>query len=1234
MKKMILLTLLLTLTLVAFAAQYTVNGNQNEVKVISTGAQSSVLEMTLGHFDREQIRINGEVYWTLSLKKEGVTQELGLPQLPYISRSLAIPGTAKMQVQVLGSDYTDISMPVAPSKGILTRDIDPETVPWTFGSFYQGEGSYPAELSRLSEPFIIRDYRGITVYFQPFVYYPATRTLRVYTKLALSVNNVGTDDINIMPAGKSSASAWFEGIYKSMFINYNQAKYPVLDEQGRMLIITNSMFNATLQPYIDWKRQKGFTVDVVDITVAGPTATQLKTYIQTQYDQGNDLAFVQIIGDAAQVPTLTASGGGSDPSFALTVGTDSYPDLFVGRFSAQTTTDLETQVTRTIYYERDMQANNAWLATGTGIASAQGGGSQGDLGESDAVHMNNIRTDLLNYGYTVVDQIYDTNGGTAAMISTAVNAGRGFMNYCGHGADTYWVTTGFSNTHVNQLTNNNKLPFIASVACVNGNFPNQTCFAEAWLRARDSVTGSPRGAMAFYGSTINQSWNSPMRGQDEITDLLTTNQKNTIGGLFFNGSSKMIEVYSTDGINMFKTWHIFGDASLQVRTIDPQPLTATFNPILNIGSTSFTVQTSPGAWVTLYANSMVYGTGYADASGNAVINITAALTEPIDLTLTITGFNKITYLGTVQVQNATGPYLQVDSQIVTDGDNNIAEYGETIGFNLSLANVGVAEASIIAATISSADSYITITDNHAVYDNIAAGQTLASTDGFAIQIATNVPDQHVAVLHVVITQNGVTSWVYDINFVMNAPAFMAGGLVIDDSEGNNNGRLDTGEIDLITFPVTNNGHAAAENLLFSLLVNNQVNYLLTPIQANFPLLAAGATAQVLFEVTFSSQVPVGTLAQFTLMGFAGDYSVLQNFSSYIGLNIESFDGGTFTSYPWAFTGANWTLDSTVYHSGTSSAKSGLIVDSGSTTMTVAMTVQTAGTISFWKNVSSEQSYDYLKFYINDVLQNQWSGELAWSQETFNVNPGAITFKWEYMKDYMVSSGSDCAWIDDILFPSAGGTTGTPAISLSVTAMDFGSHLAADFTALPLSVTNSGDATMIGTITGNSLFRIKPQQDETYTESVNYVIPAGLTLNFDVMVFPQAEGTLSGNLTITSDDPLHTASFLPVSAVVLPTGNGDNQTVAVTALKGIYPNPFNPATTVSFSLKQGGRVTVEIYNLLGQRVKTLVNTGLKSGNYSYRWDSRDDNGRQVGSGIYFCRMQSGSYQTTAKLVLMK
>ena len=69
-----------------------------------------------------------------------------------------------------------------------------------------------------------------------------------------------------------------------------------------------------------------------------------------------------------------------------------------------------------------------------------------------------------------------------------------------------------------------------------------------------------------------------------------------------------------------------------------------------------------------------------------------------------------------------------------------------------------------------------------------------------------------------------------------------------------------------------------------------------------------------------------------------------------------------------------------------------------------------------KKVSSESGYDYLKFFIDNIEMDSWSGEDDWSLETYSISPGTHQFKWEYAKDFSVSSGADAAWIDDVVFP--------------------------------------------------------------------------------------------------------------------------------------------------------------------------------------------------------------------------
>lgn len=117
--------------------------------------------------------------------------------------------------------------------------------------------------------------------------------------------------------------------------------------------------------------------------------------------------------------------------------------------------------------------------------------------------------------------------------------------------------------------------------------------------------------------------------------------------------------------------------------------------------------------------------------------------------------------------------------------------------------------------------------------------------------------------------------------------------------------------------------------------------------------------------------------------------------------------------------ANWGTQSTVKNAGTYAAKSGTIADNQATQMSHTVVVPAGGaTLSFYYNVSSENGYDYLKFYIDGVMQNQWSGSIGWTQQTYLLAAGSRTLKWEYSKDSSSSSGSDAAYIDDITIVTA------------------------------------------------------------------------------------------------------------------------------------------------------------------------------------------------------------------------
>ena len=84
----------------------------------------------------------------------------------------------------------------------------------------------------------------------------------------------------------------------------------------------------------------------------------------------------------------------------------------------------------------------------------------------------------------------------------------------------------------------------------------------------------------------------------------------------------------------------------------------------------------------------------------------------------------------------------------------------------------------------------------------------------------------------------------------------------------------------------------------------------------------------------------------------------------------------------------------------------------------------------------------------------------------------------------------------------------------------------------------------------------------------------------------------------------------------------------------YPNPFNPVTTIEFELPEAAAVRLEVFDMMGRRVATLVDGQLDAGRHSTNWNARSDAGSPVASGVYIYRMQAGSFVAVEQMILMK
>ena len=373
------------------------------------------------------------------------------------------------------------------------------------------------------------------------------------------------------------------------------------------------------------------------------------------------------------------------------------------------------------------------------------------------------------------------------------------------------------------------------------------------------------------------------------------------------------------------------------------------------------------------------------------------------------------------------------------------------------------------------------------------------------------------------------------------------------------------------------------------------------------------------EYTVTASLP-GLAAVTQTLPAEGDHDC----ALYLRASVEDgFESGDFGSFPWEFAGnADWIVTSEEAHEGTFSARSGEIGGSESSIMVVDMDLAEDGLVSFWFRVTGGNGT--FTFWDGFATIESWGAVGSWTFYSYETTAGAHTFRWRLS----TSSGggsSDLAFVDLIKFPG-----GEPAAPRAV--------------PCPESVTI--EVPVGGTADGELLVLNQGVEDLTWslTDAAPYVdidvsggtlAPAGYTV---VTLSANAVGLEEGNhqfdLTLTSDDPDNPALTVPVILVV---GGGATAVEAAPdafALTGAVPNPFNPQTTIHFTLPQTQVARLSLYDVQGRLVRELVDGLTPAGSNQVNWNGRDTSGRAVASGTYFARLESGGLTSVKAMVLVR
>ena len=1254
-----------------------------EISIEQSNLDYTVATISFPGFYVQDTLREGIVYQLISMPKTGITIKVGYPQLPQTVRLNGIDFRGEYRVSLISADYVEFeNMNVFPAQPQPLRIG--EKFPWTINELlYQSDSWYPEKMVSQETPAILRNYRTLPVVIQPVQFNPVKRKIRVAKSISFRVEKIASTGVNEQQYFEAAESPVFQPLYQNFIINYSyirKSQTPGVRGLPDMLIITHDIYYNEVVPFAEWKNQKGVYTKVVKTSEIGsnPTASQIKNYIQNYFNNATDKPdYLLIVGDvtgANAVPWFSVSGSMSDMPYYFLEGNDILADISGGRISVQTTAEANTVFTKLIRYEKQPYMTDPnWFHSAFVINS-------NDF--QDPVSGQWAENQFTNYGYNPVHHIGDNFGNaTIANVYAAVDSGVSYIYYIGHGGPKYWVTTGFSTTHIPALTNGEMQPVISSVACNNADLDKPyDVFAEVWLK--NDVNNGAVGMMGFTESCAVYETDTLARGMVRaiLSDTITA-----FGNVIDYGRLHMFQSYGNGSSAPMHQSILIGEPELEVWTKTPEAITVNA-PQAGFFNIPFTVQVSniqgplPGALVCYWDTLGNYARGFTDANGEITLDHGAQ--QPVTGLITVSGHNLLPFQNTIDILPPQGPYVLAQHIFPNDssGNNNgIVEAGEHLFFRLELANIGVDPADSVSAHLSSADSNITFLNSDFSFGNLAAG---ASVNGgnFEAQISANCPHLHLIPLQVAITTSDSNHWEQQLFLKVREGAHIQlaqQSLLFDDTYLHFTSQLD--------LPVSNTGpdtlwvsgiqwqtaQFSAQPQQFFVAPNQQqiiqVNFTpdttltyhdtLTiinsdPIQFQTTFVVSGTgifVPQIATQpdsIPFYAQ-PTDSLTEQLLIENQGLGSLVfqAQVSGYNpgGENLRGSGGADAFGHIWidsdepggpAF---DWIDIST---SGTAVALTG--------NNAISDPVSIGFDFSFYGN-----NYNKLR-----ICTNGWM-----SFTTFSVAYNNVALPSNLAPRCLIAPLWDDLNVTDsskvfsetrgnkfiVQFQDVYRITGEGPYTFQTILYDNGNillqYLTLDSLVDDYTVgIQNHDATDGLTVAFNESYLHQNLAVLISRHSWLSVFPLSgtigaqssqaLTLTAKTHNFPF--GSFFASIQIESNDPANPVIYVPVHLMVGVTGLDAGETVVpkTVQLSRNYPNPFNPTTLIRYAIPARQKVELSVYNLLGQKVRTLVNGIVNRGLHEVTWDGRNQSGNTVGSGIYIYRLQTDKRTITNKMILIR
>ena len=677
--------------------------------------------------DISTTQVKGETYNFMHIEGVHKMGQVGAPALPAKNEIIAVPKGAKAKVVITEANYNEYKgynihpklKPAKDTKGAPDPEFQKDD------AIYSKDEFFPEKVVEIINVGLNRGTGLAKTQIRPVQFNPVTNTIRVYTNIEFRIEFVG--GVGNFDYIAKDNSRHFTDLLKRKVINSDAIPDGISDEEKETktkdtksngtksnsakstaknyIIITHSQYLTQANDLAQWKRQLGYSVEVV--SKSSWSASEVKSEISTRYDSWTPKPdYFVIIGDhdgSYAVPgEIHQDSDGDDFAtdlyYACMDGSsDWHPDMAHGRISVSSTSEAQVVVDKIINYEKTPPTSSSFYQNGLNCAQYQDDDDNGYADRrfchtSEEIHnylegqqgytaerayYTNSDADVSNLHY---NDGYYSNGGLlpsnlrdasfnwdagSSEITSAIDNGKFYVFHRDHGyvGGSGWAHPYYTTSSMTSLSNGDLLPVVFSINCHTGAYKQNNCFSEKFMRMSGKgavgVVAASYTSYSGYNDAISIGmmdaiWSDPgiypdfgSGGTGNNYTIGSGNSIYTLGNVVNQGLYAMEQNWggSSDQYQ-YELFHYFGDPAMKIWTDNPNdnPITAKHSSSIHCGSNTFSITGSePGATATLVHSTQGTMLGQVTLDSNGDGDISYSLSTSADVILTISKHNNKVY---------------------------------------------------------------------------------------------------------------------------------------------------------------------------------------------------------------------------------------------------------------------------------------------------------------------------------------------------------------------------------------------------------------------------------------------------------------------------------------------------------------------------------------------------------------------------------------------------------------